>query len=88
VLAGFRKDRQELLFLSFGGDQDAAKAWLSDVLPRIATTAHVTTFNEAFSAARSTSRGDDPQSLAAGKRRARSCTSPLLLPSGRLPARR
>jgi Dyp-type peroxidase family len=65
VLAGFRKDRQQLIFVSFGGNTPNARAWLSEILPRIATTRQVASFNEAFSAARSAAGGDDPVSLAA-----------------------
>jgi Dyp-type peroxidase family len=64
VLAGFRKDRQQLLFVSFAGDQVAGRRWLTKLLPRIATTAQVAAFNEKFSAARSVA-GGDPSSLAA-----------------------
>src|SRR4051812_25649567 len=65
VLAGFRKDRQQLLFASFDANPANARAWLSQILPRIATTRQVASFNEAFSAARASAGGDDPASLAA-----------------------
>lgn len=64
VLAGFRKDRQQLLFVNFAGNSTAARNWLSALLPIVATTAQVATFNAAFSAARSAG-GGDPTSLAA-----------------------
>ena len=64
VLAGFRKDRQLLLFASFAGNGANGRAWLSAILPRIATTNQVATFNDAFSAARAAS-GGDPDTLAA-----------------------
>ncbi|MFI8998642.1 hypothetical protein [Streptomyces sp. NPDC053542] len=48
ILAGFKKDHTTVLFLHF---TDAAKArgWLKDLIPKIATTAQVTHFNEEFS---------------------------------------
>jgi Dyp-type peroxidase family len=65
ILSGFRKDRQQLLFVSFSGDTGHARAWLTIVLPRIATTRQVALFNDAFSAARASAGGDDPATLAA-----------------------
>jgi Dyp-type peroxidase family len=65
VLAGFRKDRQQLVFVSFDGSAANARAWLSVILPRIATTRQVASFDEAFSAARASAGGDDPGALAA-----------------------
>ncbi|MFD0401855.1 Dyp-type peroxidase [Kitasatospora sp. NPDC127121] len=64
ILAGFRKDNVSVLFLKF---EDAARArdWLRRLVPQIATTRQVATFNEAFSEARSASGGDDPKSLTA-----------------------
>ncbi|MFI6443688.1 Dyp-type peroxidase [Kitasatospora sp. NPDC050543] len=64
VIAGFKKDHVTLLFLKF---EDAARArsWLRQLTPRIATTRQVAAFNEAFSAARKSSGGDDPKSLKA-----------------------
>ena len=64
VIAGFKKDHVTLLFLKFE-DSARARAWLKTLTPRIATTRQVATFNEAFSAARRASGGDDPKSLKA-----------------------
>ncbi|WP_329494858.1 Dyp-type peroxidase [Kitasatospora herbaricolor] len=64
VLAGFKKDHVTLLFLKFE-DAPRARAWLKALTPRIATTRQVAAFNEAFSAARRASGGDDPKSLKA-----------------------
>ena len=44
VLAGFRKDRQQLLFVSFDASTANARAWLAEILPRIATTRQVASF--------------------------------------------
>ena len=63
VLAGFRKDRQRLFFVYFP-DQAGGRAWLSELLPRIATTDQVATFNEQFSRARK-GGGGDPEALSA-----------------------
>lgn len=58
ILAGFRKDHQSFLFLSFPS-AEAARAWLIALVPadpamppRIASTREVATFNEQFSVAR------------------------------------
>ncbi|MFC9326681.1 Dyp-type peroxidase [Kitasatospora sp. NPDC057015] len=64
VLAGFKKDHVTLLFLKFE-EAARARAWLKALTPRIATTRQVAAFNEAFSAARRASGGDDPKSLKA-----------------------
>jgi deferrochelatase/peroxidase EfeB len=63
ILAGFRKDHQQLLLLAFG-EAEAARAWLSQLIPRIARTDQVATFNELFSAARRQG-GGDPEDLKA-----------------------
>ncbi len=47
VLAGFNKDHQSFLFINFPV-ANAAKAWLSEITPDIATTAEVTQFNALF----------------------------------------
>lgn len=62
ILAGFKKDHVQLLFLKF---EDAARArvWLKRLRPRIATTRQVASFNAEFSRARSYSGGDDPVRL-------------------------
>ncbi len=62
ILAGFRKDHQQLLFIAF--DEGDARTWLAGLLPRIATTKQVAVFNELFSAARR-SGGGDPEDLTA-----------------------
>ncbi|MEW2631860.1 Dyp-type peroxidase [Streptomyces sp. NPDC048389] len=62
VLAGFKKDHVQLLFLKFD-DATRARTWLRRLKPRIATTKQVAAFNAAFSAARRNSGGDDPRAL-------------------------
>lgn len=64
ILAGFKKDHMQLLFLRFG-DQNMARTWLKRLRPRIATTRQVATFNAEFSRARKYSGGDDPKNLTA-----------------------
>ena len=64
ILAGFLKDHQIFLLLQFTS-ADEGRAWLAGVLPRIATTDDVATFNEQFSAARRARGGDDPENLVA-----------------------
>ncbi|GAA1149611.1 Dyp-type peroxidase family [Kitasatospora gansuensis] len=64
VIAGFKKDQMTLLFLKF---EDAARArtWVRQLEPQISTTRQVAAFNAAFSKARKSSGGDDPQKLKA-----------------------
>lgn len=62
IIAGAKKDHVQLLFLKFDDDVQA-RTWLRRLRPRIATTRQVATFNEAFSAARKHSGGDDPKAL-------------------------
>lgn len=62
ILAGFRKDHQQLLFVAF--DQGDAKTWLATLIPRIATTAQAAVFNDLFSASRR-GGGGDPEELTA-----------------------
>ncbi len=64
ILAGFNKDHQTFLFLRFP-DGAHGRAWLGALLPRVATTRQVATFNEQFSAARRARGGDDPEKLTA-----------------------
>ncbi|CAL9598625.1 Dyp-type peroxidase [Streptomyces sp. enrichment culture] len=64
ILAGFKKDNVSLLLLQFG-DVTAARSWLEDLVPQIATTRQVADFNRRFSEARRNSMGDDPQHLKA-----------------------
>jgi Dyp-type peroxidase family len=64
IVAGFKKDHTQLLFLRFG-DGPLARQWLRRLRPRIATTRQVATFNAEFSRARKASRGDDPRHLTA-----------------------
>ncbi|WP_234046009.1 Dyp-type peroxidase [Streptomyces adelaidensis] len=62
VLAGFKKDHMQLVFLRFE-DQQLTRTWLKQLRPLIATTGQVAKFNREFSRARSYSGGDDPQNL-------------------------
>jgi Dyp-type peroxidase family len=61
VIAGFNKDHQMLLFLRWH-DADTARAWLTNILPRLSTNQAVADFNRRFSAARRNS-GGDPEEL-------------------------
>jgi Dyp-type peroxidase family len=65
ILAGFSKDHQIFIFLRFGSDRAANRAYLDALWPRIATTEQVATFNAQFSAARQMRGGDDPLNLKA-----------------------
>lgn len=49
ILAGFNKDFQSYMFVSFPEGSDP-KGWLKQLLPNIATTAEVDAFNTAFKA--------------------------------------
>ncbi|MFE1879818.1 Dyp-type peroxidase [Streptomyces diastatochromogenes] len=64
ILAGFKKDYMTLLFLQFG-DMTAARNWLAELIPTIATTQQVAAFNQKFHDARENSAGDDPKNLKA-----------------------
>ncbi|MFG2881470.1 Dyp-type peroxidase [Streptomyces sp. NPDC048297] len=64
ILAGFKKDHMTLLFLQFG-DMTAARNWLAELIPSIATTRQVAAFNQKFHDARVNSAGDDPKNLKA-----------------------
>lgn len=64
ILAGFLKDHQSFLFLKFT-DTHSGREWLKELLPHIATTRQVATFNTQFSNARRARGGDDPTGLAA-----------------------
>ncbi|GAC1521418.1 MAG: Dyp-type peroxidase [Chloroflexota bacterium] len=65
ILAGFNKDYQQFLFLRLPeNDQTLARGWLEALIPGLATTVQVATFNDQFSAARRAS-GSDPESLQA-----------------------
>ncbi|MFH8774768.1 Dyp-type peroxidase [Streptomyces sp. NPDC017958] len=64
ILAGFKKDYMTLLFLQFG-DMTAARNWLAELIPSIATTEQVAQFNQKFHDARVNSQGDDPKNLKA-----------------------
>lgn len=64
VIAGFKKDHVQLLFLKFD-DATRARTWLRRLKPRIATTRQVAAFNAAFSQARGNTGGDDPKALTA-----------------------
>ncbi|MCW2534392.1 MAG: hypothetical protein JWQ26_91 [Modestobacter sp.] len=63
VLAAFNKDVQTMLFLQLPSAEQG-RAWLHGTLPRIATTAQVATFNQAYSRALRLS-GSDPEHLSA-----------------------
>ncbi|UXY30580.1 Dyp-type peroxidase [Streptomyces sp. HUAS TT20] len=64
ILAGFKKDYMTLLFLQFG-DMTAARNWLAELVPNVATTQQVAAFNAKFHRARKNSAGDDPKNLKA-----------------------
>lgn len=72
ILAGFHKDHQVFLFFGFPAqtpnlplDQDRARQWLKELIPRLATTKEVADFNRRFSAARQVNGGDDPENMKA-----------------------
>ena len=64
ILAGFRKDREQFLFVSVA-DQGDGRGWLAEVSRRVAATGEVASFNERFSAARRQGGGTDPETMAA-----------------------
>jgi len=64
ILAGFLKDHQTFLFLSFLA-ADNGRRWLTGLIPHIALTKDVAAFNERFSAALHARGGGDPENLAA-----------------------
>ncbi|MDH6115049.1 Dyp-type peroxidase family [Kitasatospora sp. MAP12-15] len=64
ILAGFRKDHVQLLLLTFTAPQ-AARDWLRTLLPQLATTRQVASFNQAFSQQRRTRGGADPAAMSA-----------------------
>lgn len=64
VLAGFRKDHVHLLLLTMT-DPAAARDWLRALLPQLATTRQVASFNEKFSQSRAESGGIDPAGMSA-----------------------
>jgi Dyp-type peroxidase family len=64
ILAGFNKDHVVFLFFKLP-DALQGRAYLLAVVPRIATTKQVTTFNAQFSNARRLRGGDDPTNLRA-----------------------
>lgn len=63
IVAGFNKDFQSLLFLQLP-DASRGRTWLTELLPRVATTAQVAAFNEQFSQMLRAS-GTDPEHLTA-----------------------
>ena len=65
ILAGFAKDYTTFLLYSFPADVAPVRAWLSSLLPRVATTRQVTAFNDQFREARRSRGGDDPPKLKA-----------------------
>src|SRR5437588_5244774 len=65
ILAGFNKDHQQFLFLRFPENEpNLVRGWLNALLPHLATTEQVATFNTQFSQALHAS-GSDPESLEA-----------------------
>jgi Dyp-type peroxidase family len=63
-LAGFRKDHVSLLFLQFNRNQiPQVKAWLRQMVPRLATLNAVAQFNDAFRMARRALRPLSPAAL-------------------------
>lgn len=62
VLAGFNKDHQVLFFLHWA-DPVSARAWLSELRPRLARNADVAAFNARFGQAKKRS-GRDPEMTA------------------------
>lgn len=58
IIAGFKKDHVQLLFLTFRAPA-AARGWLKALRPRIATTRDVTTYNEEFRRAHKLTGGGD-----------------------------
>ena len=59
VLAGFNKDHQMLLLIGFT-DTASARAWLTELRPRLSANNQVASFNQRFSALRRTA-GTDPE---------------------------
>ena len=64
ILAGFHKDHQVFVFFGFPAqipslppNQDRARQWLNELIPRLATTKEVADFNRRFSAARQANGG-------------------------------
>jgi Dyp-type peroxidase family len=64
VLAPFNKDNRVYLFYAFP-DQASGRAWLVELIPSIANTNDVASFNAAFSAARAANGGVDPPNMQA-----------------------
>lgn len=62
ILAAFNKDHQRFLLLRFE-DPTAARAWLSELLPEIATTKQIEDWNEEFSRRRKEADNVDPPDL-------------------------
>jgi Dyp-type peroxidase family len=64
VLAGFNKDHQVLMFVSWPSRR-TGQAWLTELRPRLASNRAVTDFNMAFSASKKARAGRDPDDLTA-----------------------
>lgn len=64
ILAGFNKDHRMYLMLQFT-DPQLGRAWLGEMVPRLAKTKDVAAFNKRFSDARRAKGGDDPDNLKA-----------------------
>ncbi len=63
VLAAFNKDHQSFRLLTFPPDPARARQWLTEMVPQLAVTEKVETWNEEFSAARKTNGGVDPAGM-------------------------
>lgn len=63
VLAGFNKDHQAFRLLTFPAAAVQARAWLTELLPRLAVTQDVEDWNEKFSTARRANGGVDPAGM-------------------------
>lgn len=48
ILAGFNKDHQTLIFFRLSEDRGAARAWLAELTPDVASTIEVKAFNDLF----------------------------------------
>lgn len=62
ILAGFKKDHQAFLFVSFSQINEAQN-FLNELLPSISTTKEVAAFNEKFSKEKEKLHGEDPSYL-------------------------
>ncbi|MEV4318656.1 Dyp-type peroxidase [Actinocrispum sp. NPDC049592] len=65
ILAGFRKDHENVVLLRFPDDAVSVRKWLAKLIPQLATTLQVAAFNTEFSTARHNLAGTDPIGLKA-----------------------